>query len=92
MMSIGVVKSSSSVYSYFTDQDNYYLSDKEAIKEAATWYGKGAEILGIFGEKVSEDLFLNLLEGRIPNGEQIGQMRDGSIKHRPATKRQTFDH
>ncbi|WP_116964238.1 MobF family relaxase [Fastidiosibacter lacustris] len=85
MMSIGVVSSGSNVHKYFIDKDNYYLTDKSELKEAATWYGKGAELLGIKGEQVDEKLFLDLLHGRLPNGEQVGIMRDGSFKHRPAT-------
>ncbi|MDA0911939.1 MAG: conjugative relaxase, partial [Proteobacteria bacterium] len=84
-MSIGIVKSGADVHKYFTDKDNYYLTDKSELKEAATWYGKGAESLGIKGEQVDEKLFLDLLEGRMPDGSQIGIMKDGSIKHRPAT-------
>lgn len=85
MMSIGVVSSGSNVHKYFIDKDNYYLTDKSELKEAATWYGKGAELLGIKGEQIDEKLFLDLLHGRLPNGEQVGIMRDGSVKHRPAT-------
>jgi conjugative relaxase-like TrwC/TraI family protein len=84
-MSIGVVSSGTNVHKYFMDKDNYYLTDKSELKEAATWYGKGADLLGIKGEQVDEKLFLDLLEGRMPDGSQIGIMRDGSVKHRPAT-------
>ncbi|WP_440617752.1 MobF family relaxase [Cysteiniphilum sp. 6C5] len=85
MMSIGVVSSGSNVHKYFIDKDNYYLTDKSELKKAATWHGKGAELLGIKGEQIDEKLFLDLLHGRLPNGEQVGIMRDGSVKHRPAT-------
>ncbi len=64
MMSIGVVSSGTNVHKYFMDKDNYYLTDKSELKEAATWYGKGADLLGIKGEQVDEKLFLDLLEGR----------------------------
>ncbi len=85
MMSIGVVSSGTNVHKYFMDKDNYYLTDKSELKEAATWYGKGAELLGIKGAQIDEKVFLDLLEGKLPSGEQIGIMRDGSVKHRPAT-------
>ena len=85
MMSIGVVKSGASVYQYFVDKDNYYLTDKSEVVQGASWYGKGAAKLGIHGKVIEEKIFLDLLEGRMPNGTQIGKMRDGSIKHRPAT-------
>ncbi|WP_395947736.1 MobF family relaxase, partial [Caedibacter taeniospiralis] len=77
--------SGTNVHKYFMDKDNYYLTDKSELKEAATWYGKGADLLGIKGEQIEEQLFLDLLQGKLPSGEQIGIMRDGSVKHRPAT-------
>lgn len=85
MISIGIVKSGSAVYQYFIDQDNYYLTDKSELVDGAYWHGKGAEKLGINAKIIDEKRFLDLLEGRMPNGIQIGRMRDGSIKHRPAT-------
>lgn len=85
MLSIGVVKSSKNVHKYFTDEDNYYLMDKEEIKKSSEWMGKAAESLGISGQVVKEQDFLNFLNGKISNDVQIGLMKDGSIKHRPAT-------
>ena len=85
MMSIGIVKSGSDIYKYFIDKDNYYLTDKSALKDAATWYGQGAVTLGFSGQSIDEQQFLKLLEGKMPDGQQIGLMRDGTIKHRPAT-------
>lgn len=85
MMSIGMVKSSMDVHKYFIDKDNYYLTDKSEIQEAAQWYGKGAVILGLLNEGVEENEFLSLLKGKMPDGQQIGQMRDNSVRHRPAT-------
>lgn len=61
MMSIGVVKSGTDVHKYFTDKDNYYLTDKSELKEAVTWYGKGSELLGIKGEKIDKKLLLDCL-------------------------------
>ena len=85
MISIGIVKSSSDTSKYFLDKDNYYLSDKSEIAEAARWLGDGARRLDILGTQIKPQLFDDLLNGRMPNGEQIGKMRDGSIRHRPAT-------
>ena len=85
MISIGIVKSSSDTSKYFLDKDNYYLSDKSEIAEAARWLGDGARRLDILGTQIEPKLFDDLLNGRMPNGEQIGKMRDGSIRHRPAT-------
>jgi conjugative relaxase-like TrwC/TraI family protein len=84
MFSIGKVQSASDAHSYFIDKDNYYLSDKAEIEAGTGWFGKGAEKLELVGKTVDEATFLELLEGRV-KGEQVGLMRDGSIKHRPAT-------
>lgn len=45
--------------------DNYYV-DKAAT---ATWEGNGARILGLHGESVKKEDFVNLLEGRVLNPE-----------------------
>ena len=42
--------------------DNYYLNEKAA----ATWYGKGAAVLGIEGKAVQREEFVAFLEGRMP--------------------------
>lgn len=50
--------------SYYTDQkDDYYASDGNA----ATWQGKGAELLGLKGE-VSPERFNALLKGQFGDG------------------------
>ena len=82
MLSIGIVTSSMDIHKYFIDKDNYYLTDKSEIKESSRFYGKGAEALGIKDKVVEEKLFLDLLEGRLPNGQQIGV---SGKNHRPAT-------
>ena len=85
MISAKPVTSAASASSYFFDADNYYLTDKSEIREASTWYGEGAKRLGIENDIIDEGVFSNMLQVLLPGGEQIGIMRDGSIKHRPAT-------
>ena len=85
MMSIGIVSSGTNIQKYFMDKDNYYLTDKEELKEASQWLGKGAESLGILNEQITEKKFLDLLEGRLPNGETLGITKNGQRHHRPAT-------
>ncbi|MCF6768404.1 conjugative relaxase, partial [Thiotrichales bacterium 19S11-10] len=84
MLSIGTVSSATNVQKYFIDKDNYYLTDKSEIRDSAIFYGKGADLLGIDKTKIDEKLFLELLEGKLPNGEEIGRLGD-KFKHRPAT-------
>ncbi|WP_196214756.1 conjugative transfer relaxase/helicase TraI [Piscirickettsia salmonis] len=84
-MSIGIVSSSMDLAKYFTDKDNYYLTDKSDLKKAAVWMGKGAEILGLEGKTVDAYDFTRLVSGKMPDDQQLGVIRDGQIKHRPAT-------
>lgn len=85
MLSIYAIKSASDASSYFSATDNYYLTDKEILQESSSWYGKGATDLNLSGQ-VEPELFLRLLEGRLPSGQQLGKI-DGkeAIRHRPAT-------
>ncbi|WP_075273681.1 conjugative transfer relaxase/helicase TraI [Piscirickettsia salmonis] len=85
MMSIGIVSSSMNLAKYFIDKDNYYLTDKSDLKKAAVWLGKGAETLGLEGKTVEAYEFTRLVSGKMPDGQQLGIIRDGQIKHRPAT-------
>lgn len=85
MLSIKPVKNAADASHYYSAQDNYYLSDHGELEHATSWYGKGSEQLGLSGQ-VSPELFLQLLEGRLPSGQQLGKVhQDGSIEHRPAT-------
>lgn len=82
MLSISPIKSVDQAASYYMDQDNYYLQGEgQAFSE---WVGKGADYLKLTGA-VDATIFKALLEGKMPDGTQVGQMRDGSIKHRPGT-------
>ena len=80
--SIGVVASPSQGASYY-ERDGYYAKDDPAHKEASAWAGKGAEGLGLAGP-VDPGTFQQILEGRVPDGPQLGKRgRDGEILHRP---------
>lgn len=72
MLSIASV-SSGQAARYYSEKDNYYSN------EAGQWQGKGAEILGLQGE-VNKDDFLNLLEGKDLNGNQVVQSGIGDHK------------
>ncbi len=65
--------------SAYYEADDYYA---EAGKAPSAWAGRGAERMGLAGE-VDRDQFRALLEGRLPDGRQLGAIRDGQLEHRP---------
>ncbi|PHM59480.1 MobF family relaxase [Xenorhabdus ishibashii] len=78
MLSLSRVRSASGAASYYEQEDNYYF-----LGEATTsWFGKGAESLGLTGQVNRED-FKNVLEGKLPNGESLEHIVNGENKHRP---------
>ena len=80
--SIGVIASPSQGASYY-ERDGYYAKDDPAHREASAWVGKGADVLGLAGP-VDPDVFKAVLEGKMPDGPQLGKRgRDGTIHHRP---------
>ncbi len=70
MHSIASVRSSSGAADYFAN-DNYYSADEHA--EAGVWGGEGARALGLEGQ-VERDAFEGILNGRLPDGELVGQV------------------
>jgi conjugative relaxase-like TrwC/TraI family protein len=70
MHSIASVRSSSGAADYFAN-DNYYSADEHA--EAGVWGGEGARALGLEGQ-VERDAFEGVLNGRLPDGEMVGQV------------------
>ncbi|MGE3692400.1 MAG: MobF family relaxase [Novosphingobium sp.] len=70
MHSIASVRSSSGAAEYFAN-DNYYSADEHA--EAGVWGGEGARALGLEGQ-VERDAFEGILNGRLPDGEMVGQV------------------
>ena len=80
--SIGKIASPSQGASYY-ERDGYYAKDDPAHREASRWAGKGAEALGLAGP-VDPDTFRQILEGKVPDGPQLGRRgKDGEIHHRP---------
>ena len=67
--------------SYY-EKDGYYARDDPAHRDASAWVGKGADALGLSGP-VDPDAFRAVLEGKVPDGRQLGRRdRDGNIRHR----------
>jgi len=85
MLSLYPLKNAKEAGQYYMEQDNYYLSEKDPM-ELSYWQGKGAAILGLSGAVKPED-FLNMLEGKLPNGEVLGIIlnKEGQRQHRPGT-------
>ncbi|MCY1669583.1 conjugative relaxase [Novosphingobium sp. SL115] len=70
MHSIASVRSSSGAADYFAN-DNYYSADEHA--QSGVWGGEGARALGLEGQ-VERDAFEGILNGRLPDGEMVGQV------------------
>lgn len=82
MLSIFALTSAASASSYY-EQDNYYTDDSQEAKSESAWYGKGAKHLGLSGS-VDKQQFSKFLEGKLPNGEQLGRInKEGKLEHRP---------
>jgi conjugative relaxase-like TrwC/TraI family protein len=80
MLSSSVIKNIGQAGNYYAQKDNYYSRDEGV--EQSEWWGKGAKSFQLSG-KVDEKQFTELLQGKLPNGEQLGKVVDGEIKHRP---------
>ncbi|WP_156680481.1 MobF family relaxase [Sphingomonas profundi] len=68
MLSVSSVRSAKGAAGYFA-ADNYYTTGE--AETSGEWFGKGAAALGLEG-KVDKDRFEALLEGRLPDGTQVG--------------------
>ncbi|EJL6680142.1 relaxase domain-containing protein [Vibrio cholerae] len=79
MMSASSIKSAGAASHYF-EHDDYYV---DGLSPSA-WVGSGAEALSLVGE-VERETFKSLLDGRLPDGQQVGTFRDGEWKHQPGT-------
>jgi conjugative transfer relaxase protein TraI len=79
MLSSSVIKNVTRASHYYSQQDNYYTRD-EGIAHSE-WWGRGAGELQLSGQ-VDETQFYLLLRGKLPNGEQLGKVVDGELKHR----------
>ncbi len=84
MITIKPLKQSSSpgTWEYYQEKDNYYLSDKESMGQVARWYGQGAKALGL-SETIDSSVYINLLDGKLPTGDELGKHENGRLVHRP---------
>lgn len=72
MLSISNVSNSAGASSYYEQADDYYSQDRSP----SVWSGQAAERLNLVGDVKPED-FRALLDGRLPNGDQIHRAANG---------------
>jgi conjugative transfer relaxase protein TraI len=84
MLTLNKIGAAKDALHYYTDQDNYYLSDRESLNSMSAWLGKGAEKLNLSGV-IERTSFLKLLSGELPSGQLLGIMVKGERQHRPGT-------
>lgn len=74
MLSIQPLKSAKGAFDYYTKAYDYYAQDGSAY-----WMGNASKLLQLSGE-VDKEQLLPLLEGRLPNGQQL---QNANGEHRP---------
>lgn len=75
MINVTALHSAAGAAEYLT-QDNYYLESGQASSQ---YYGNGSDSLGLGQQPVTNEQLTELLNGELPNGDQVG--REG--EHRP---------
>lgn len=75
MINVTALHSAAGAAEYLT-QDNYYLESGQASSQ---YYGNGSDSLGLGQQPVTNEQLTALLNGELPNGDQVG--REG--EHRP---------
>lgn len=75
MLSVQPLRSAQGAADYYHSAFEYYSGDAQSMR----WLGKGAEIMGLSGKVEKQDM-LDLLEGRLPNGQVL---KNAKGEHRP---------
>jgi conjugative relaxase-like TrwC/TraI family protein len=78
MLSIYTLKSAAEASKYY-QQGDYYAN--ESAQAHSQWLGKAAQHWGLQGS-VEFDTFRNLLQGHLPSGDEMIQVKKG-VHHRP---------
>ena len=73
MLTMSNVANNTAASSYYEQADDYYSRDRSP----SAWSGRAADELGLAGEVKAED-FRAMLDGRLPNGEQLHHAGEGS--------------
>lgn len=79
MLSIKKIKNAKVTSNYFR-KDDYYAKDSPEAERESSWWGKGAEALGLSGS-VTKEQFSALLQGNLPDGTELGQIRPGGERN-----------
>ena len=82
MLSLKAIKSAQTAGHYFFEKDHDYYHQDTTHEKYFEWQGKGASLLGLHAQVNRED-FHKILQGILPNGEQLGITQDHILKHRP---------
>lgn len=72
MLSISNVSNAAGASSYYEQADDYYSQDRSP----SVWSGQAAERLNLSGDVRPED-FRALLDGKLPNGDEIHRAANG---------------
>ncbi|MCX7070047.1 MAG: conjugative relaxase [Gammaproteobacteria bacterium] len=82
MITIGPISDAGVAVSYY-EKDDYYSAGGADPDAQGEWFGEGAARLGLSGA-VDRDDFKSLLEGQLPDGQQLGTIREagGPVEHR----------
>lgn len=78
MINLTGIKSAAQAASYY-EADDYY---SEAGEAPSRWLGAGAEALALRGPVDRAD-FQEMLNGRLPNGQELGRVHQGERQHAP---------
>lgn len=82
MLSTKTVGNVKQAQHYFLGHDNYYKEEDTLAKDRSSWWGKGAQALGLSGT-IDSDRFTELLTGVLPDGQQLGKKVNHEHQHRP---------
>ena len=72
MLSISNVTNAAGASSYYEQEDDYYSQDRSP----SIWSGRASETLNLIGDVKPED-FRALLNGKLPNGDEIHRAANG---------------
>ncbi|MDD3609421.1 MAG: MobF family relaxase [Halothiobacillaceae bacterium] len=77
---VTAINSAAGASEYYAQVDDYY---REGVSAPTHWHGKGAALLGLSGA-VDKDQTEALLNGRLPNGVELGRAGpNGEREHKP---------
>jgi len=83
---INKIQHAGQAFAYYSDKDDYYLSDKSS----AEWYGTGAAAVGLRGE-IDPRVFRDVLAGRI-GAVQVGRDGTRTIEKEDGTTKEIPNH